>query len=87
MALSAVPGSPFQYYQLIDVQWPQAPNRFPVGNPTPGLLANVTMETYVTESSCINCHFTARTASSKLSSDYSFLLAEAKSAGASGSAR
>jgi len=86
-ALSAVSGSPFQYYQLIDIQWPQTPSRFPVGNPTPGLLSNVTMETYVVESSCVNCHFTARTASSKLSSDYSFLLAEAKSAGASGSAR
>jgi hypothetical protein len=76
----AVAGSPFQYYQLIDIQWPQTPNRFPVGNPTPGLLANTTMETYVAESSCINCHFTARTYSSKLSADYTFLLAEAKPA-------
>jgi hypothetical protein len=75
----AVTGSPFQYYQLIDVQWPQTPTRFPVGNPTPGQLANTTMETYLTESSCIHCHFTARTQSGKLSSDYSFMLAEAQS--------
>ncbi len=75
----AVSGSVFQYYQLIDIQWPQTPSRFPVGNPTPGLLANTTMETYVAESSCINCHFTARTQSNKLSSDYTFMLAEAQS--------
>jgi hypothetical protein len=74
----AVPGSVFQYYQLVDIQWPQTPSRFPVGNPTPGLLANTTMETYVAESSCINCHFTARTYSDNLSSDYSFMLAEAQ---------
>ncbi len=74
----AVAASPFQYYQLIDIQWPQTPSRFPVGNPTPGFLANTVMETYVTESSCVNCHFTARTQSGKLSSDYSFMLAEAQ---------
>lgn len=74
----AVAASPFQYYQLIDIQWPQTPSRPPVGNPTPELLANTVMETYVTLSSCINCHFTARTQSGKLSSDYSFMLAEAQ---------
>jgi hypothetical protein len=81
---AAVPNSPFQYYQLVDIQWPQTPSsQRPGGNPTPSLLANTTMETYVAESSCIRCHFTARTYSSKLSSDYSFMLAEAKSAAAS----
>jgi hypothetical protein len=74
---SAVLTSPFQYYELVDVQWPQNPAQRPAGNPTPGLLANTTMETYVVESSCLNCHYTARTASGKLSSDFSFLLAEA----------
>jgi len=83
----AVAGSPFQYYQLIDIQWPQTPSRFPVGDPTPGLLANTTMETYVAESSCINCHFTARTYSSRLSSDYSFMLAEAQPGAATGRKR
>ena len=74
----AVATSPFQYYQLIDIQWPQTPGRPPAGNPTPGFLANTVMETYVTESTCINCHFTARTKSGNLSSDYSFMLAEAQ---------
>jgi hypothetical protein len=74
---SAVLTSPFQYYELVDIQWPQNPGQRPAGNPTPGLLANTTMETYVVESSCLNCHYTARTASGKLSSDFSFLLAEA----------
>ena len=72
--------SPFQYYELVDMQWPQNPRQPPAGNPTPGLLANTTMETYVVESSCLNCHYTARTASGKLSSDFSFLLAEAHAA-------
>lgn len=74
---NAMATSPFQYYQLVDIQWPQNPARRPAGNPAPGLLANTTMETYVVESSCLNCHYTARTASGKLSSDFSFLLAEA----------
>lgn len=72
-----VKDSPFQYYQLVDVQWPQAPAQRPAGNPTPGLVANTSMETYVPESSCINCHFTARTLSGRLSSDYSFMLTQA----------
>jgi hypothetical protein len=74
---SAMLTSPFQYYELVDIQWPQNPSQRPAGNPAPGLLANTTMETYVVESSCLNCHYTARTASGKLSSDFSFLLAEA----------
>jgi hypothetical protein len=78
--LSVVAGSPYRYYQLVDVQWPQSPTQPPVGNATPGLLANTTMETYNgATSSCVNCHFTAKTQSNKLSSDYSFLLAEAHS--------
>jgi hypothetical protein len=75
----AANGSPFQFYQLVDIQWPQNPTQFPVGDPTPGLLANTTMETYMGQrSSCINCHFIAHTQSGKLSSDYSFMLAEAQ---------
>jgi hypothetical protein len=80
----AVPGSAFQFYQLVDVQWPQTPANRPAGNPTPGLLANTTMETYIAQSSCLNCHFTARTASGKLSSDYSFMLAEAHASSGTG---
>ncbi len=76
---AAVPDSPFAYYQLVDIQWPQSPAQRPFGDPTPGLVANTTMETYATESSCLHCHFTARTASGTLSSDYSFMLGEAAS--------
>ena len=72
--------SPFQYYRLVDVQWPHNPRQAPAGDPTPGLVANTTMETYVIESSCLSCHYTARTGSGKLSSDFTFLLAEAHSA-------
>jgi hypothetical protein len=71
----AVTGSPFAFYQLIDVQW-QLPGR---SQPTPLLLANTTLETYVDESSCLNCHSTAKTASGNRPSDYSFLLGEAQS--------
>jgi hypothetical protein len=76
---AAAADSPFQYYELIDVQWPRNPSQRPFGSPTPGLNTNTVLETYVTESSCVGCHYTARTHSSKLSSDYSFTLAEAHS--------
>jgi hypothetical protein len=76
--LAAVVGSAYPFYQLVDVQWPQSPKTPPTGNPTPGLLANTTMETYNgTTSACVNCHFTAQIQSNRLSSDYSFMLAEA----------
>jgi hypothetical protein len=54
-------GSPLQYYQLIDTQWPTDPTAAPTpwnaglpgaitnkpgGNPTPVYLTNITMETY-----------------------------------------
>ena len=77
---AALAQTPFRYYQLVDVQWPQTPTLRPVGNPTPGLLANTTMETYVEDSSCIHCHYTARTQSGKLSSDFTFVLATARPA-------
>ena len=74
---AAVADSPFQYYQLVDAQWPQTPGQKPVGNPTPGLNANTVLETYVAESSCVGCHYTATIRSGKRSSDYSFTLSEA----------
>lgn len=76
---AAQANSPFQYYQLINVQWPQKPDQPPFGNPSPPTLANTTMETYIPQSNCVGCHYTAATAySSKVSSDYSFMLAEAQ---------
>jgi hypothetical protein len=71
----AAPGSPFAFYELVDVQ--SQPSTY--APPTPYLLANTVLETYVNQSSCLNCHFVARTASGKLSADYSYILAEAQS--------
>ena len=76
----ALKGTRFEYYELVDVQWPKTPVRRPFGDPTPGLLANTTMETYIEDSSCLHCHFTARTQSGKLSSDFTFMLAKARPA-------
>jgi len=60
-AALAKAGSPLQYYQLIDTQWPTDPAATPTpwnaglpsaitnkpgGNPTPVYLTNITMETY-----------------------------------------
>ena len=81
--LAGVPGSPWQYYQLIDVQWPSKPRQMPFGSPYPGLVANTTMETYVPESSCLKCHSTASTRADR-PSDYSYLLAEAHEASTGG---
>jgi hypothetical protein len=71
----AVPSSPFAFYQLVDIQWQASPN----APPAPFLNANTTLETYVSQSSCINCHSRAKIASGKISSDYSYVLAEAQS--------
>jgi hypothetical protein len=73
-ALNVVPGSPFPFYRLIGFQW-QTSGSAPA---TPFLLANTTLETYVDQSSCVSCHYLAKTASAKLSSDYSYILAEAQ---------
>ena len=70
----AVPSSPFAFYQLVDIQWQASPN----APPAPFLLANTTLETYVSQSSCVNCHSRAKIASGKISSDYSYVLAEAQ---------
>jgi len=63
----ALHDTPWQYYQLIGTQ-------FPVKNPQPNLLANAVMETYIQpQSSCIDCHSTAKSLT-KENSDFSFLL-------------
>lgn len=69
--------SPWQYYEMITTQYPANPASPPVGNPTPPLSANTTMETFVRQSSCLNCHFTARDINAKWFADYSFMLAQA----------
>jgi hypothetical protein len=76
----AAKGSPWQYYELIDAQWPSRPVQgLGLGEPTPSTVANTTMETYVEQSNCMGCHFTAKTANHRTFADFSFMLLEAKS--------
>lgn len=66
------PGSVWQYYQLVNVQWPntavnQALNgqdgssglEYGGGYPTVSVLGNPVSETYVQQISCLNCHHAA----------------------------
>ena len=78
--------SVWQYYQLVDVQWPEAgesiteatPAPLPRGGMTPTSIANATLETYVQHTTCIDCHRGATGPSGELASDYSFLFALAQ---------
>ena len=79
---SNVAGTPFEYYQLISPQWPVDPLNpgNPQGTPTPGVVANVTMESYIQPtSSCMDCHSTARVPGDKVKSNYSFIFLFAQS--------
>jgi hypothetical protein len=73
----ATKDSPWQYYELVGTQWPKAPSHR-YGSPTPTTVSNTTMETYVENSSCMDCHSKAKTITHKYSADYSFMLLEAK---------
>jgi hypothetical protein len=89
---SANRDSVWQYYDLVDIQWPQAgepvldirPAPLPQGGMTPTSIANATLETYVQHSTCIDCHRGATIACGpdgscpNQASDYSFLFAMAK---------
>jgi hypothetical protein len=74
--------SVFQYYQLITTQRPLMPDNpsNPLGQPTPALSANVTLESYIqSESSCMNCHSIATPVNSLYKSDFSYLFKFAQS--------
>jgi len=73
----AVTNSPWQYYQMITTQYPADPSQQPMGKPTPATSANTTMETYVPQSSCLGCHYTAKDINTKFFADYSFMLGQA----------
>ncbi len=91
---SVAPGVPWQYYELIDVQWPQVPEQLPpppqsvplpMGSPSTDRLLNPVLETYLQrydqDISCLSCHSMARTAESfdePFAADYSFLLSHAR---------
>lgn len=47
----------WRFYQLIKTQWPVDPSANEIGNPfPPRRVANLTMETYLQQNSCIGCH-------------------------------
>ncbi|MCL1126905.1 hypothetical protein [Shewanella surugensis] len=72
--------SVLQYYQLVTTQRPNNPNDpgDPLGTPEPNIAANVTMESYIQESSnCMACHQTASGIDSLYHSDFSFMLLNA----------
>lgn len=82
-----VKNTPLQYYQLISPQWPTDPNDpgNPQGSPTPGVVANTTMESYIQPiSSCMDCHSTARVPGDSVKSNYSFIFLFAQSASQGG---
>jgi hypothetical protein len=73
---AAAQGSPWQYYELVNTQWPVDPDdpTAPLGNPQPNILANTILETYIQpDSSCMGCHYTATTVNPRVKSDFSFL--------------
>lgn len=86
--------SVWRYYQLVDIQWPEAAEPsisprvvpLPLGGPTPTSIANATLETYVQHTTCLNCHRNARIACSSAATgstraaDYSFVFSMAKEA-------
>jgi hypothetical protein len=98
----ANPNSVWQYYQLIDVRWPQGSQSnlpgpkatvpisiqtFQFTSTNGSNLSNVTMETYVQQNDCLNCHVFAAVAPSaaagcspKLASDFSFVFDNADTA-------
>ncbi|WP_053153898.1 hypothetical protein [Pseudomonas sp. Pf153] len=74
--------SVLKYYQLITTQRPLMPDNpsNPLGQPTPALSANVTMESYIQpNSSCMNCHSMATPVKNPYKSDFSYLFKFANS--------
>lgn len=65
-----------QYYQLVTTQRPVKPEseEDSLGQPTPAVAANTTLESYIQpNSSCMGCHATATPANSNHKSDFSYL--------------
>jgi len=70
-----------EYYQLVTTQRPTNPNDpgDPLGTPNPNVSANVTMESYIQQtSSCMACHQIASGIGTLYRSDFSFLLLHAQ---------
>lgn len=76
------PNSVWQYYQLVNVQWPQNPVQdgnnndtipLQMGGITPSNIANTTMETYAQKTQCMSCHQYGNVPATSLPTDYSFV--------------
>ncbi|AZA47203.1 hypothetical protein EG346_02965 [Chryseobacterium carnipullorum] len=89
MIKASNPKSVWQYYQLVNVQWPENPiqdgnnnKTAPLmdGGITPNNIANVTMETYIQEKQCMDCHKNASVGAQKYPTDYSFIFLKVKQA-------
>lgn len=81
------PNSVWQYYQLVNVQWPQNPvqdnnnnSKVPLqmGGITPSNIANTTMETYAQTTQCMSCHQYGNVNGTSFPTDYSFVFLQAK---------
>lgn len=71
-----------RYYELVGTQRPNDPSDpgNPLGTPTPNVLANTTMESYIQPiSSCMACHSTAVSGANRYKSDFSFVFIHAQS--------
>jgi hypothetical protein len=87
---SADQKNPFQYYELVGVQWPVDPSTLPDGPVDPSTLPdgmpniktmiNPVIETFLqTENTgCLGCHITARTKDGSYGASFSFLFGHAK---------
>lgn len=74
----AFPQAPWQYYQLIDIQFPGDPSIRRDGDPIPQLLGNTAIETFnQSESSCLGCHSFARPVNKFELSDFSWIMGQA----------
>ncbi|PKF72447.1 hypothetical protein [Chryseobacterium sp. PMSZPI] len=84
------PKSVWQYYQLVNIQWPENPiqdngnnQSAPLmeGGITPSDISNTTMETYAQQKQCMDCHKYASVVGSEKGlppTDYSFIFLKVK---------
>ncbi|UEQ75780.1 hypothetical protein J8N07_19350 [Chryseobacterium arthrosphaerae] len=82
------PKSVWQYYQLVNIQWPENPiqdngnnKSAPLmeGGITPSDISNTTMETYAQQKQCMDCHKYASVVGSGMPpTDYSFIFLKVK---------
>lgn len=81
------PKSVWQYYQLVNIQWPENPvadkdnnTQTPLmeGGVKPNQISNTTMETYAQSKQCMDCHKNAPVIGTSIPTDYSFIFLKVK---------